>query len=403
MRLAAATALACGLALTAPAMAQFLNPQNSPAPGAPRPTPGMVQPRLEFDAREHNFGKIWDTDPHTHEFRFTNRGPGTLKIANVHGSCGCTVPALTKTEYAPGESGSIKVTFNPHGRRGPQQTTVTVTSNDPTQPTTILSVRSEVTRIVDFDPAFASFGQVNRGEDKSITVNVIGRTADFAATAATGLDERHFAVELGQTETFKDAEGNDLRRTPVKITLKSEAPVGFINQALAVRTNDPRPAGQLVTLNVMAQVMPVISANPQAVSLGLAAVGAPVRGEFRIEHRQAKPFKVSKVEAVIVQVDPSRPVEFASPLKFEVVPADPKAEKPSAYLVRYTGSAPAAPGQLRGDFVITTDVEGEGETRVPFFANVLEATNVAPNAPTQLKSGEVILRPNGAAPQGQPK
>jgi hypothetical protein len=232
---------------------------------------------------------------------------------------------------------------------------------------------------------------------------VIGRTPDFAATAATGLDDRMFTVDVGQTEAFKDAEGVELRRTPVKVTLKPDAPAGFINQALAVRTNDPRPAGQLVTLNVMAQVMPAIHANPQAVSLGLAALGAPVRGEFRVEHRRGAPFKVAKVEAVIVQMDPGNPVEFPSPMKFEVVPVDAKAEKPAAFIVRYSGAAPSRPGQLRGDFVITTDVEGETETRVPFFANVLEATNVAPNAPAQLKSGEVILRPNGAAPQGQPK
>ncbi|UCG49798.1 MAG: DUF1573 domain-containing protein [Phycisphaerales bacterium] len=34
-----------------------------------------------------------------------------LKITNVKAACGCTVVQLDKREYAPGESGVIKVTY----------------------------------------------------------------------------------------------------------------------------------------------------------------------------------------------------------------------------------------------------------------------------------------------------
>lgn len=389
--------------VSGPALGQFLNPQAPNRPAPPEPTPGlpglgpaMVQGRIEFDRLEHNFGPIFDTGPVETTFTFTNRGPGMLRIQSVHGSCGCTVPALAKTEYAPGESGTIRVSFNPHGRKGPQQTTVTVTTNQESNPISVLTVKSEVLKVVEFDPPYAAFGQLNRGEARTLTVQVIGRTPDFAVTGATGLDERYFEVEMGQAEDFKDAAGTALRRTPLTLKFKGTAPVGFLNQALTVRTNDPRPSAQLVTLNVMAQVMSALTPNPQAVSLGVATVGGPIQGEFRVSNRLRQPFTIRKVEGIINNIDPNHPTSFPEPLKFEVVPAlanHPKDKPAMDYTIRYSGVAPQKNGQLRGEFVIHSDLADEPELRVPFFGNILLSTPTNYTAPTPLKSGEVILTP----------
>lgn len=397
-------------ALAAPASAQFLNP-TTPQKPAERPAPGpvspglgpaMLQARIEFDRLEHNFGSIYDTEPVEATFTFTNRGGGLLKISNLHGSCGCTVPALSKNEYAPGETGTIRVVFNPHGRKGPQQTTVTVTTNQESNPISVLTVKSEVLKIVDFDPAYAAFGQLNRGESKTMTVHVIGRTPDFEATAATGLDERFYTVQIGATEAYKDAAGTDLRRTPITITFNGKAPVGFMNQAISVRTNDPRPAAQLVTLNVMAQVMSSLAPNPQAVSLGIASVGGPVKGEFRLDSRLKQPFQIRKIEAIINNVDPAHPTAFPEPMTFTAVPVNatlPKDKPAPGYTITYTGIAPTKNGQLRGEFVITTDIPDEPELRIPFFGNIMQATNVTGAPPTPLQSGEVILTPAPRLPK----
>ncbi|MDH4241829.1 MAG: DUF1573 domain-containing protein [Phycisphaerae bacterium] len=47
----------------------------------------------------------------TCEFRFTNTGRGQLKIGNISRTCGCTVFHLDKNEYAPSETGTIKVIY----------------------------------------------------------------------------------------------------------------------------------------------------------------------------------------------------------------------------------------------------------------------------------------------------
>jgi hypothetical protein len=60
----------------------------------------------------HNFGKIEQGKPVSHEFLFTNTGSTPLVISNVRGSCGCTVTDYTKEPIAPGKTGNVKATFN---------------------------------------------------------------------------------------------------------------------------------------------------------------------------------------------------------------------------------------------------------------------------------------------------
>ncbi len=95
-------------------------------------------------------------------------------------------PSLRKTDYAPGESGDIKVTYNPHGRRGKQQTTVTVTSNDPMKPTQILELHSDIKPLMMLEPMVANFQQRIEGQAKSTTtVMITSRQKDLTPTQAT--------------------------------------------------------------------------------------------------------------------------------------------------------------------------------------------------------------------------
>ncbi len=81
-----------------------------------------------WDASTHNFGKIKQGTPATHEFKFTNTGAAPLIITNVQASCGCTTPSWTKEEVMPGGSGFIKATYNASAS-GAFNKTVTVTAN----------------------------------------------------------------------------------------------------------------------------------------------------------------------------------------------------------------------------------------------------------------------------------
>lgn len=81
-----------------------------------------------WDNTTHDFGKIKQGTPVTHEFKFTNSGKVPLVITNVQASCGCTTPAWTKEPVMPGGQGFIKATYNA-ASIGAFNKTVTVTAN----------------------------------------------------------------------------------------------------------------------------------------------------------------------------------------------------------------------------------------------------------------------------------
>ena len=83
---------------------------------------------FEATSLNHDFGKIKQGVPVTHEFKFTNKGTVPMVITNVTASCGCTTPDWTRDPIAPGGQGFIKATYNAAAAGGFNKT-VTVTSN----------------------------------------------------------------------------------------------------------------------------------------------------------------------------------------------------------------------------------------------------------------------------------
>ena len=99
---------------------------------------------LTVDRMNHDFGNISDQSPVETKFVVTNTGEKPLLISNAQGSCGCTVPEYPKEPILPGESADIKVSFNPSGKSGAQNKTVTLTAN--TEPaTTVINLKSNIT------------------------------------------------------------------------------------------------------------------------------------------------------------------------------------------------------------------------------------------------------------------
>jgi hypothetical protein len=87
--------------------------------------------KIVFAEESHDFGKVEQGINLEYSFKFTNEGNEPLVIERVQPSCGCTGAATdSKTEYAEGESGEIKITFNTQGREGHIEKHIQVFSND---------------------------------------------------------------------------------------------------------------------------------------------------------------------------------------------------------------------------------------------------------------------------------
>ena len=102
-------------------------------------------PRMFFDKKEHDFGVLKPGEIVNHEFTFTNTGGGDLLLHKTKASCGCTASEPAKKMLKPGESSSIKVTFNSTGKHdGDQSQSVTIYTNDPTEPTVYITIKAKV-------------------------------------------------------------------------------------------------------------------------------------------------------------------------------------------------------------------------------------------------------------------
>lgn len=109
------------------------------------PEEAEKEPKLAFDKKEHDFGKLKAGVEVQHDFTFTNRGKKDLTIHKTKANCGCTASEPSKKVLKPGESSSIKVKFNTTGKpEGPQTQMVTIYSSDPVEPTQYISIKAVI-------------------------------------------------------------------------------------------------------------------------------------------------------------------------------------------------------------------------------------------------------------------
>jgi hypothetical protein len=105
--------------------------------------PAASQDSIIFKSIVHDYGTIVQGSDGSCEFNFTNKGKTPLVLNDVKASCGCTVPEWTRTPIAPGEKGTIKVTYNTNNQ-GAFSKSITVNSNAINSPL-ILSIKGNVT------------------------------------------------------------------------------------------------------------------------------------------------------------------------------------------------------------------------------------------------------------------
>ena len=127
-------------------------PVISPAKTGTAPEANEPEPRIKIEKSSHDFGEIGASTKNTYEFKFTNVGTGVLKIKKLQSTCGCMVPELQKKEYAPGESGVVKVTFSAPARKGVSRKNLYIHSNDKKNPRAKLTIRARVAPKVDYRP-----------------------------------------------------------------------------------------------------------------------------------------------------------------------------------------------------------------------------------------------------------
>jgi len=102
-------------------------------------------PSVSFNEMSHDFGDIKQGDRVEYQFIVQNKGKRDLILRDVKTSCGCTIVSPAKKVIRSNESVPVKVIFDSAGKRGRQNKAITVITNDPKKPTSILRVSANVT------------------------------------------------------------------------------------------------------------------------------------------------------------------------------------------------------------------------------------------------------------------
>lgn len=89
-------------------------------------------PKLKIEEPVYDLGKLTENQVVSTKFTLTNMGASPLVIRQTKPNCSCVTSKVSEQTIKPGESTEMEVTFNSEGRRGNQQKSVTVFSNDPT-------------------------------------------------------------------------------------------------------------------------------------------------------------------------------------------------------------------------------------------------------------------------------
>lgn len=313
-----------------------------------------LEPKIEFETTDQEFGEIYDDQPQSMKFRFTNTGTGTLVIRELQASCQCTAGELEKRSYEPGESGEILVVFNPYSKRGNQRQYVRVFSNDVERPQVIVNLRGRVRPRIYIDPKLISFGGMRPGQSKTMSFTVSGRGQDFRVTEARVRKSDAFTTKIvGPRAMTLDNE--DVLQYEIHVTLDGNLPIGLHSDTVEFKTTDPFAEDR--TINLSVRINGQLQATPQSVKVGRARVGTPYGGSFVASHRDEQPFKIVEI---IVQ-----PLHGPAP-ETTVVAIDD-----SSFKVSFRGTPVKGDRFAQGTIIVKTNVDGEPPIRVKYHAVVL--------------------------------
>jgi hypothetical protein len=176
--------------------------------------------QLTWQSTEQTFNSKPQDASVTAKYKFTNTGTQPIKIQNVRTSCGCTTTALSKTEYAPGESGEIDARFTFAGRTGQQEKAIMVVTSDNPDSPTILKLRVNIEELVKVDPEVVLWRVGDQPSPKSIHI-LVAEDAQVKALTVTS-NNPGIKVKLTELKPGKEYEAEvtpDNAAQPAQATL----------------------------------------------------------------------------------------------------------------------------------------------------------------------------------------
>lgn len=246
-------------------------PANRPPPAQPAPAPQAVAPsqpptvrpatatptgavpKIQFAELTHDFGKITSTEPLRHEFIFTNVGQATLQIHEVRPSCGCTTAGAWDRTVEPGQTGKIPIQFNVAGFSGMISKSITVSCNDPTQPTILLQLKGTIWKPIEVTPSYLYFFVTeNAVTNQTRSIRIVSNLEEPLQITEVSCTNPVFRTELKTHKPGKDYEVEVGLVPPLKQTT--------IQSPITIKTSSTNMP--VISVNAIVSVQPTVAVMP---------------------------------------------------------------------------------------------------------------------------------------------
>lgn len=282
--------------------------------------------KIEFEKTSHDFGTISETGgPAVYDFVFKNTGDAPLILNSVRASCGCTTPSWSRQPIAPGEKGSVKVSFDPRHRPGRFNKSITVNSNA-SNAVSSLSIHGNVTS-KPADPYAAyhytvgnlkitannlNLGSINNTDVAERAIDIINAGTEPVSIKATA--DPSFMTVTVTPETLNKGEKG-------KITVKYDADAkkdwGFVSDKIGV-TVSPDAKGEITVVanikedfsKVNPEEAPVAAFSETSADLGVLTKNTSHKHEFYIQNNGKSDLIIHKIKTSdnTVTANPARTV-----------------------------------------------------------------------------------------------
>lgn len=263
-----------------------------------------------FAEKLHDFGEITETGGNVqYDFTFTNNAGRPVRIINVQASCGCTTPDWSKDAIAIGKTGFIKVIFDPRGKPGYFNKSLTATT-DLGGTTLNLQIKGQVVAAAKSaeDTFTADNGNLklksNSFNMARIYINQNPVTEEFEMYNA-GKNTIHFTDKPIAPSHIKVIIPESLepkQKGKIKITYNAKAKnqYGFVSDNIELITDDEHHLRKAFSVYAtIEEYFPVISGSELAaapllqpdlttVDLGRTKPGTNMNGELRIKNTGKK-------------------------------------------------------------------------------------------------------------------
>lgn len=275
-------------------------------------------PKLVWLNPEHDFGAFREEiGPVTCCFQAVNVGDEPLTVVDARANCGCTRPVYTREAVMPGDTLSVRVTYNPFGRPGRFRKQVKVTTNaEPSN--SILTVSGTVLGSagtlqsrypIEVGPYRISkrivpFGQTTKGHVLASAVNIYNTTTDSIRPAVENLPD--FLNVLFRPEVIPPGEQGTMSLTAYTFRASGW---GVLEDSfvLVPDSDNPEARQEIQTVMIVDEDFSQIpeeelSRQPKAVISAstldfgtFSATDSVIRREFEIKNDGKKPMLIRRL------------------------------------------------------------------------------------------------------------